>query len=61
MTEFSTLFFLIDDFKLASKETQVSILENEFFDPGFLNTLFKDLEYDPGDELVQKVLMKANL
>ena len=61
MTKHSTLLYFIDNFKPAANQANYTLLIKNCFDPEFLNALMKDLDYDPGDELVKKVLLKANL
>jgi len=59
MTNFSTLFYLVDDTDSTSDESEYQLLINDNFDHDFMNTYFKSLVFDPGDELVKKIMRKA--
>jgi hypothetical protein len=55
MTKHSTLFFIIDDFGEVSEALLFNDRENTLF----LDSIFGKLEYDPGDNLVKKLLSRA--
>lgn len=59
MTEFSTLFYWVDDTYNTSDEPGSQLLINNDFDREFMNSFFKKLIFDPGDELVKKILYRA--
>ena len=61
MTKHSTLLYCIDDFNKTSQETYNPVFCIDDFDPGFLYAFFRNLEFDPGDDLVKKILLKASL
>jgi hypothetical protein len=56
MVKVSTLFHRVDGFDETSLPTEdPELLDQEYADK-YLNNLLKTLVFDPGDELVQKVL-----
>ena len=61
MPEHSTLLYWVDDFDLTSNPIKNPPILNETLNNDFLNAFFNSLEYDPGDDLVKKVLLKATL
>ncbi|HDR68584.1 MAG TPA: hypothetical protein ENN61_05980 [Bacteroidaceae bacterium] len=59
MTKHSTLLYWIDDFDSNSSNYSAKI--DELLNDDFLYTFFNPLIFDPGDDLVKQVLMKATL
>ena len=60
MTKHSTLLYWLDDFDSRSNFVQIPFKLEETFSDDFLNAFFESLEYDPGEDLVRKVILKVN-
>ena len=61
MTKHSTLLYWINDFNKNKQETYNPVIFADQYDPDFLNAFFENLEFDPGVELVKKIMMKSIL
>ena len=61
MPENFTLLYWVDDFDSTSENIKNPIFLNETLNSDFLNAFFNTLEFDPGADLVKKVLVKATL
>jgi len=56
MVKISTLFHRVDGFENTEDADPPRVLPDEDIETRFLNRLLEPLLFDPGDELVQKVL-----
>ena len=59
MVKVSTLFHRVDGFDESDLSTKTPSLLDQDFADNFLDKLLEPLVFDPGDELVQKVLQKS--
>lgn len=58
MVKISTLFHRVDGFDTSDISARNSNIADQDFEDDFLNRLLEPLVYDPGDELMQKILQK---
>ena len=58
MVKVSTLFHWVDGFDESDLSTKTPSLLDQDFADNFLDKLLEPLVFDPGDELVLKVLQK---
>ena len=56
MVKISTLFHRVDGFDETNTSDETRELSDQLFDNQFLKELLDPLMYDPGDELVQRIL-----
>ncbi len=56
MVKISTLFHRVDGFDETNTSDETRELSDQLFDNQFLKELLEPLMYDPGDELVQRIL-----
>ena len=56
MVKNSTLFHRVDGFDETNTSDETRELSDQLFDNQFLKELLEPLMYDPGDELVQRIL-----
>ena len=61
MPENSTILYWVDDFDSTSENIKNPVFLNETLNNDFLDAFFSTLEFDPGADLVKKVLLKAKL
>ena len=58
MVKVSTLFVRVDDFENSDDSNHLPDLLDQTLEDRFLEQLLKPLVYDPGEELVLRVLQK---
>ena len=58
MVKVSTLFHRVDGFDDTNTSDETRELSDQLLDTQFLKALLEPLLFDPGDELVQRVLHK---
>jgi hypothetical protein len=58
MVKVSTLYHRVDGFDGSNVSSDNPGLLDQDYEDKYLNDLLKPLVFDPGDELVQKVLLK---
>lgn len=56
MVKNSTLFHRVDGFDETNTSDETRELSDQLFDNQFLKELLEPLVFDPGDELVQRIL-----
>ena len=56
MVKNSTLFHRVDGFDETNTSDETRELSDQLFDNQFLKELLEPLMFDPGDELVQRIL-----
>ena len=56
MVKNSTLFHRVDGFDETNTSDETRELSDQLFDNQFLKELLEPLMYDPGDEVVQRIL-----
>ncbi|MBN1131440.1 MAG: hypothetical protein JXR52_00495 [Bacteroidales bacterium] len=61
MVKHSTLLYRINDYETKPNSENYSVRIDELLNDDFLNTFFGHLVYDPGIDMVKKVIMKATL
>ena len=57
MVKISTLFHRVDGFDEKNTSDETRELSDQLVDNQFLTELLEPLRFDPGDELVKKILM----
>jgi len=56
MVKVSTLFYRVDGFDKTNTSNTTPVLSDQSLDDQFLKDLLKPLLFDPGDEIVQRIL-----
>lgn len=58
MVKVSTLFYRVDGFDETTTSDETPELSDQLIDNQFLKDLLEPLLFDPGDELMQRLLQK---